>query len=170
MHGLVGRSSAKSSLKMRGKPPVIPVCVCAEMRCSNSCASSYTKLSKICSSRVFWHICLIRGRSPSIQALTIASSASILSPHSALSKPLNLYTIISFRPNQGIANSFQAILSFIKIKVYSTIRLTILPVPDPFLYLFGPIGVANRQTSLAPFLFLCYTFQYFCPLHKSYND
>ncbi|SRR6266849_3605961 len=36
----------------------------------------------------------MRGCSDSIQALTIASSADMLSPHCALSKPLNLYTLL----------------------------------------------------------------------------
>src|SRR5881392_3347780 len=43
----------------------------------------------------------MRGRSDSIQALTTASNADILSPHCSLSKPLNLYTLISFQMSQN---------------------------------------------------------------------
>ena len=43
----------------------------------------------------------MRGWSDSIQALTTASNADILSPHCSLSKPLNLYTLISFQMSQN---------------------------------------------------------------------
>src|SRR6266480_1173501 len=43
----------------------------------------------------------MRGWSDSIQALTTASNADILSPHCSLSKPLNLYTLISFQMSEN---------------------------------------------------------------------
>ena len=95
IRGFVGRSSGNSSSKYLGNAPV--ACACAVTRCSSSRDSSYTKLSRIWSPRIVWHAWRMRGCSVSIQALTIASSADMLSPHPALSKPLNLYTLVSFR-------------------------------------------------------------------------
>ena len=112
MRGFVGRSSgnARSSGKSSSKnrDEALVVCVCRKTRSSNSLVSSYTKLSKICSPRILWHTWRMRGWFVSIQALTIASSADILPPHCALSKPLNLYTGLSFRLKQLILPSYHA--------------------------------------------------------------
>src|SRR5579883_878209 len=52
----------------------------------------------------------IRGCSSSIQTLTSCSNEFILSPQRALSKPLNLYTFLSFRTKQTDARSKRSIL------------------------------------------------------------
>ena len=59
----------------------------------------------MCSPRTLWHMWRIRGCSSSIQTLTSCSNEFMLSPQRALSKPLNLYTLLSFRTKQTDARS-----------------------------------------------------------------
>src|SRR5579871_1524891 len=85
---------------------------------------------------MLWHTWRMRGCSESIQALTIASSADMLSPHCALSKPLNLYTSSSFRL-QFAHSMFSIRRRFpLKCNAYCIIISRILPYIVTTLYFF----------------------------------